>query len=85
MDTGASPPSEIARTVRGIFAESLGQQVEAGARLDALGMDSMTMIEVSIRIEETWDIVMPDLDEIHQLDLHTIDQIVDLVEERVAS
>jgi acyl carrier protein len=74
----------LGASVRRIFAEVLGREhLPPNASLDAIGLDSMAMIEVSVRIEETWRIEMPDLDELGRLQIGTLDELVELVRERV--
>jgi acyl carrier protein len=78
------PPDVIGASVRRIFSEVLGREhLPPNASLDAIGLDSMAMIEVSVRIEETWRIEMPDLDELAQLKIATLDELVELVRKRV--
>jgi acyl carrier protein len=78
------PPDAIGASVRSIFSEVLGREhLPPNASLDAIGLDSMAMIEVSVRIEETWRIEMPDLDELGGLQIGTLDELVELVRTRV--
>ena len=57
---------EITAKVRAAIAAELRQPIEAvplAARLDAseLGIDSLGLIKLTVRIEELFDVTMPDL------------------------
>ena len=48
-----------------------------------LGIDSLAMIETVIAIEDRFGIVMPDFEEVDEERLLTVDNLVDMVMERL--
>lgn len=81
---GFSHSEDIAAKVRTLVAESIHQPVAAiplDARLDAteLGIDSLGLIKLVVRIEETFDIVMPDLASPEAAELGTVREVAAMV------
>ena len=80
---------EIQDAVCGILAEVLEKPIGAvqpESLLDeGLGADSMALIEAQVGIEEHFGVVMPDIDEVPALRLESVEDLVHLVAERLAS
>lgn len=81
---------EITAKVRALVAESIQQPVTAiplDARLDAseLGIDSLGLIKLTVRLEETFDITMPDLDTAEAAALGSVRDVVALVTRELAA
>jgi acyl carrier protein len=77
--------------VRALIAEATRRTVDGvplDARLDAtgLGLDSLGLIKLSVRLEEAFEITMPDIAEYEgAASLATVLQLADFVAARVAS
>ena len=97
MDAGASLPTassgnldSIAASVRTLVAQAAHrspEDVQLDSRLDAteLGIDSLGLIKLSVRIEEAFDITMPDIAEGPGLAVFgTVRDIVELVVVQIA-
>jgi acyl carrier protein len=80
----------ITAKVRALVAESVQQPVAAiplDARLDAteLGIDSLGLIKLVVRLEETFDIAMPDLASPEAAELGTVREVAAMVTREVAA
>lgn len=79
---------EIARKVRRTIADTLRIDVERvplDARLDEerLGIDSLRLIKLSVALEETFDIAMPDFFAEGGAGVRSVQDVVDLITARV--
>lgn len=77
--------AEILRHVQEIVAEHLGMQVErireSHALIEDLGCDSLDIVEISMELEEHFDISIPDeFDEQMRTIGHVTDGVLRLVE-----
>lgn len=66
--------------IRGIVADQLGKSIEditAEASLDSLGADSLDTVEVLMRVEERYNLVIPEAEK-----LTTVGQLITYVEGR---
>jgi acyl carrier protein len=81
---------EITVKVRAAIAAELRQPVEAvplAARLDAseLGIDSLGLIKLTVRIEELFDVTMPDLAAPGAAQIESVGDVARLVSRLVAA
>lgn len=70
-----------------ILRESFDIQADDLARdtrLDALGIDSLKTIEILFQVEDVFGIRIPSVQEQPMQSLHTVGDVVDLVDELVA-
>lgn len=82
--------ADITATVRATIAADLRQPVDSvplDARLDAgeLGIDSLGLIKLTVRLEEIFDITMPDLAAPEAADIGSVRDVAELVAARVAA
>jgi len=80
---------EISARVRAVIAADLRQPVESvplDARLDAgeLGIDSLGLIKLTVRIEEIFDVTMPDLAAPEAAGISSVRDVAALVSRLVA-
>ncbi len=81
---------DISATVRAAIAAELRQpadHIPPGARLDAgeLGIDSLGLIKLTVRLEELFDITMPDLAAPEAADIATVHDLAALVARKLAA
>lgn len=80
---------EIAREVRQIIADRCGRSVESitpDLSLEGgLGVDSLTMIELNVALEERFQIVAPDFASPDELPIRTVGDVIAFVEAQVAA
>ena len=79
--------SAVANGVRTILAEALKRQA-ADIPLDAdlesgLGIDSMTMIDVSVSLEERFDIALPQFAAPREIAVRTVGDLIAFIEQKV--
>ena len=74
---------ELSAQICRLIAKTTAQPVEkiaVSSKLDSsLGIDSMMMIELSVAIEEEFDVLMPDLDAKEAAHVKTVNDLVALV------
>jgi acyl carrier protein len=79
----ASAPDTLALEVRNILADTLGlplSEVDLDAILDdSLGLDSFRMIEVSVALEASFGLVMPDCAAPSEIQVRTVRDLVEFV------
>ena len=77
------PREEVTAAVCGIIAEALNRPVDfvtpEKILHSGLGVDSMVMIDSHVRIEERFGIVMPDIDELIERKIKSVNDLVDVV------
>jgi acyl carrier protein len=80
-------PSDVSRAVQSVLAEKLQRPVDE-IRPDAylesdLNVDSMSMIQVNIALEEQFQITMPEFVEADEINVHTVSDLAEFVEARI--
>jgi acyl carrier protein len=82
------PDGDISRAVQSVLAEKLHRPVDEitpDADLEKdLNVDSMSMIQVNIALEEQFQIEMPEFVEPEEIQVHTVSDLADFVEAKVA-
>ena len=83
-----APDADISRAVQSVLAEKLHRPVneitpDADLEKD-LNVDSMSMIQVNIALEEQFQITMPEFVEPEEIQVHTVAELAEFVEARVA-
>lgn len=81
---------DITAQVRAVIADAIRQPVSAvplDARVDAaeLGIDSLGLIKLTVRLEELFDITMPDLAAPGMQSLGSVREVAMLVARQVAA
>lgn len=82
------PPVEILDTVRWILAGLLQREIDAidpAAELEALGVDSLALIELSVSLEERFGLAMPPAGSPADLGIRTVADVAAFVQGRLAS
>ena len=61
-------------------------RISVASKLDgSVGIDSMTMIEISVAIEENLGVIMPDLDSPEAAHIKTVGDLVGLVAQKLSN
>lgn len=82
------PDPDISLAVQSVLAEKLHRPIDEitpNADLEKdLNVDSMSMIQVNIALEEQFQIEMPEFVEPEEIQVHTVSELAEFVEARVA-
>lgn len=84
----AAQRAEVAEAVYQILAETFEkpqESIEGRTRLSRLASDSMALIDASVRLEERFDVALPDLDGLGDRQIERVDDLVDIVMEQLGS
>jgi acyl carrier protein len=81
------PATDISRAVQSVLADKLHRPAEdicPDADLEKdLNVDSMSMIQVNIALEEQFEITMPEFVEVDEINVHTVSDLAEFVETRI--
>ncbi len=81
------PDTDISRAIQTVLADKLRRPVdeitpEADLEKD-LNVDSMSMIQVNIALEERFEITMPEFVESQEIDVRTVSDLAKFVKARI--